>query len=906
MHILQRRLLAAMTCIATSLAARAATDVHMVAADGSGDFTQIQAAVDAAVNDDVILIRGDTYDGFTVQNKSLWIARLGANEVVVQGTVTVEDLGTQRRVVLSGLKVDLGVLSGSEPTLRVLDNQGHVHATDCAFFGRRGVDYATGPNNDGAAAADLQRNRAVVFSRCTFLGGTGGESCLANGCVGGVGGVGVVTDMCAPAFYDCRLTGGAGGFGLGGGSGGLGGTGCRVKSRVLFASRTWMLGGPGGDVDESSGASPGGNGGDGLFVAVGALARMLESVINGGGGGFSELGPSGNGGQESSGGGTIVDLEDFGRLLTAKLIAPQSSLVQIEVAGVQGDRVVVGSSLSPDFVTVPALLGIDLLAPLVRYERHWLGTIPESGLLTVEVPMLAIGMQPMRPRFLQAKILDAAGHVVLSGPAHILVTNCALLAPDCNGNGNWDVCDLADGTSVDSNGNELPDECEFTQVTHVDAGAAPGGDGSALAPFQTLAEGVAASPDYQIVRVHDGVYTGPQNRDLDLSDRVLRIESANGPTNCIVDLQSAGILCGFFFRQGNEAARIAGFTIRNGNSAASQLNPAARAGGIMIRESSPTIENCIFENCQGSEAGAIHARESKSLIRGCTFVENHSSASGGGVYLSAASLPVSGAARLFDCRFFDNSAGQSGGAAVLRSSSDNEVHMSHCDVLSNSANSGGGISITPSFGVSQAVRVDDCMIAGNSAPSGGGIGLLATTMGLAQCFVQNCTIVGNNATAHGGGAYGSGRLQNCVVWGNSAPQGAQLAIVGSGRVLDVRRCDAEGGQAAVYVDPGAVLTWGAGNIDQDPLFVDADGADDVATTFGDNNYRLASGSPCIDAGDNAFVPLDVFDLDGDANTIEPIPFDLDFFSRFIDDLFAPDTGAGAPPIVDIGAYESQP
>ena len=73
-----------------------------------------------------------------------------------------------------------------------------------------------------------------------------------------------------------------------------------------------------------------------------------------------------------------------------------------------------------------------------------------------------------------------------------------------------------------------------------------------------------------------------------------------------------------------------------------------------------------------------------------------------------------------------------------------------------------------------------------------------------------------------------------------------------------------------------------GNIDADPLFDDPNNGD----------YRVAPGSPCIDAGDNEAVPLAV-----DA--------DLDGLLRFADRLATPDTGYGTPPIVDMGAYEYQ-
>ena len=55
----------------------------------------------------------------------------------------------------------------------------------------------------------------------------------------------------------------------------------------------------------------------------------------------------------------------------------------------------------------------------------------------------------------------------------------------------------------------------------------------------------------------------------------------------------------------------------------------------------------------------------------------------------------------------------------------------------------------------------------------------------------------------------------------------------------VNYCDVEGDEGGVYVGLGSSLVWGDGNLDTDPLFVDA----------GSGDYHLTDASPCIDAGD---------------------------------------------------------
>ncbi len=159
-------------------------------------------------------------------------------------------------------------------------------------------------------------------------------------------------------------------------------------------------------------------------------------------------------------------------------------------------------------------------------------------------------------------------------------------------------------------------------------------------------------------------------------------------------------------------------------------------------------------------------------------------------------------------------------------------------------------------------------------------------------MVTNCTFSGNYASEGSGGMenWGSNStVTNCILWANtssgSADESAQI-LIGSG-TLQINYCCVQGWTGGL---------GGTGNIGNNPLFVDADGSDNVFGTE-DDNLRLLGDSPCLDAGDNDAVPADITDLDNDGNTVEPIPWDLDGNPRIVD---GNNDGSA---VVDMGAYE---
>lgn len=168
---------------------------------------------------------------------------------------------------------------------------------------------------------------------------------------------------------------------------------------------------------------------------------------------------------------------------------------------------------------------------------------------------------------------------------------------------------------------------------------------------------------------------------------------------------------------------------------------------------------------------------------------------------------------------------------------------------------------------------------------------------MANLYLANPTVInttfsgnaGNNAGAIVNLENGASVMRNVILWDN----GATEILLHNGGTIDIQYSIIKG--ATVYI--------GTGNKNSDPLFVDADGSDNVFGTL-DDDLRLSSGSPAADAGNNDAVPNDVTDMDGNGYTTETLPGDMAGQWRFVNVAVA-DSGNGTAPIVDMGAFEMQ-
>ncbi|UCE58736.1 MAG: right-handed parallel beta-helix repeat-containing protein, partial [Phycisphaerales bacterium] len=361
----------------------------------------------------------------------------------------------------------------------------------------------------------------------------------------------------------------------------------------------------------------------------------------------------------------------------------------------------------------------------------------------------------------------------------------------------------------------------------------------------------------------------------------------------------------------------------------------ATAGSSM----SLTIKDSSFSQNTTVEVGGamvVGADDGSGLrlpvrIENCTFEANESLMYGGAIYAVYAE-PL----EFVNTHFVNNTTRQRGGALALQSCPDTTFVDS--TITDNSARGipslaglGGGLWVSQSGVTSPHVRMLNCIIAGNSVAGRGG-GIYHANGG--NLFITNSLVVDNNATSGMTAEYGTGGaiycagpervgVKNCTLTGNSSVTQAVFHTESVINFVDIynsviwdntpehmshgQLTDVEVSYS--FVQGGVQSQWdGGGNIGWDeteePLFEDVV---NFRRPWSQNDYHLTTSSPCIDAGSDLLVYADTQDLDGDGDTTERIPLDLEGSYRIADSRDVPDTGVADPPdypaVVDMGAYE---
>lgn len=311
----------------------------------------------------------------------------------------------------------------------------------------------------------------------------------------------------------------------------------------------------------------------------------------------------------------------------------------------------------------------------------------------------------------------------------------------------------------------------------------------------TIQAGIDAATNGDTVLIADGTYTGTGNVDVNFDKDGVVIESVNGPEVCIIDCEQNARA--FYIPYGpTEASIIRGLTIKNGHS--NGAYPLNCGGGILIYNSSPKIENCIFYFNWADAGGAV-------------FIDE----------------PFQPSATIVDCKFLDNFGYIRGGAMCLVDGAETEIN--NCIFTGNTAYDGiggaggGAISTHNAF-----PHIENCLFFNNESDEGGALHFDFNSVP----SLQNCTIANNNALNLGGGIYLKSSYgpsaTNSIIWNNTPDQ---LFLEGSD--IDITYSDVQDGHS------------GVGNINSDPLFV----------TGVNGNFYLsqtsagqAVDSPCLNSG----------------------------------------------------------
>ncbi|MCA8960665.1 MAG: hypothetical protein KDC38_09140 [Planctomycetes bacterium] len=396
--------------------------------------------------------------------------------------------------------------------------------------------------------------------------------------------------------------------------------------------------------------------------------------------------------------------------------------------------------------------------------------------------------------------------------------------------------------------------------------------------FGSVGLAIGAAVDGDTVRVAPGAYL----ETIDFQGKAITVASVDGPAVTTINAGGLGSVVTFVSGEG-ASSRLEGFTLTGGD--------ASSGGGIRCLGSSPTIVDCWLIGNQATYGGHLAADDSSGTIvlHSCRLEQGFASSMGGGIFAQGADLEIR------DTEFIGNTAGGPGGGLVVNLFGSGPPPFTEVVITggvfegNTAAGPGGALAVR-----SAALIVSGTTLKENVTALGGGA--LLGCCG-AECVVEDSEFRDNTAVSWGGATdldnIDSAEFRRCLFAGNAAGvQGGAVGTTVNAATLSFDQCtfvDNAAPESSVLflhdiwiaeiknsilwlngpvhfsynrptvtysdVEGGAV---GAGNFDEDPLFVDP----------ASGNFELSLASPCIDAGD----PSSTLDPDGTFVDLGAFPF----------------------------------
>jgi len=363
-------------------------------------------------------------------------------------------------------------------------------------------------------------------------------------------------------------------------------------------------------------------------------------------------------------------------------------------------------------------------------------------------------------------------------------------------------------------------------------------DDDGPADFDNIAEAVMFAEPTDTIVMMPGRYTGPLNRGIGFGGKVITLRSTdpNDPAvvaATVIDCGSLGRAFHFHKGEGPGSA-LDGMTITRGR--------ADYGAAVLCEAAAPTIRRCVFVDNYATSHGALHVSgPCAPVIRDCSFLSNGSSGSAAVSLLNTIAVgqppvqttPVS----ITDCQFQYNNSSNYGGAIGAQQSA---LRISNASITLNSSRHGAAV-----YAYRSLLQVDHSHITVNTASQDGTFHLAETQATLTNCLVAgnraargsammlltgndvtivNSTLTDNAASstcafhADSTGSYNRVNMSNSII---AEDVGVTPPIRWYGTEGHVVYCLVVGGREAVEPDTRAAIDWGPGNLAAAPQFAAA-------------------------------------------------------------------------------------